>query len=211
MNLLGHAFVALAGGGSGGDDEPDPDFVLGALLPDLASMARVRVDRAQLAPSIERGVVCHLRTDTVFHTLPAFVEGSGQIRRAVLERGLSRGAARAVGHVGWELLLDGTLVGSDAEAAFHDALDRADSATAGVDRPERWTRLLGFRPQLKQLRYDDPAWVAERLERIFHDRPFLRFEPSQLPAVTDVLTSHVGAVVAAADDVLAATQTAVHA
>lgn len=199
MNLLGHAHVALASG----DD--DPVFVLGALLPDLASMARVRISRELLAPAVDRGVGFHLRTDAVFHTLPEFIGGSAAIRRAVLARGLSRGAARAVGHVGWELLLDGTLVGSPAEAAFHAALDEADDVAAAIDRPERWTHLLSYRPQLRQLRYDDPTWVAERLERIFQDRPLLRFPPSHLPAVTDVLTDHVPAVSDTAAAVLVAT------
>jgi hypothetical protein len=203
LNLLGHAHVALA-------RDDDPDFVLGALLPDLASMARVRLTaRSLLDPSVERGVVYHLRTDAVFHTLPGFVEGSALIRRELLARGLSRGAARAVGHVGWELLLDGTLVGSPAEAAFHTALDRADTAATAVDRPERWTHLLSYRPQLRQLRYDDPAWVAERLERIFHDRPLLRFEPAQLPVVADVLTAHAPSIAAAAPSILSVTATAV--
>jgi len=202
MNLLGHAFVALE------VDRDSPDFVLGALLPDLASMARARVDRSLLSPSVDSGVACHLRTDSVFHTLPAFVSGSAAIRRELLERGLSRGAARAVGHVGWELLMDGALVGSDAEAAFHDALDRADAPTAAFDHPDRWTRLLGYRPQLKQLRYDDPVWVAQRLERIFHDRPYLRFEPHQLPAVTAVLQSHAPTIATTAPAVLTATTSA---
>lgn len=199
MNLLGHAHVALASG------DEDPAFVLGALLPDLASMARVRIDREQLAPEVDRGVAYHLRTDAVFHTLPAFVGGSADIRRAVLARGLSRGAARAVGHVGWELLLDGTLVGTPAETAFHGALDDADGVAAAIDRPERWARLLSYRPQLRQLRYDDPAWVAERLERIFHDRPLLRFPASHTAAVTEVLTAHVTPVATAAPAVLTAT------
>jgi hypothetical protein len=225
VNLLAHAHVALAdaearAGGTGGPDAidgspargtggraaVDHDVVLGAVLPDLATMARARiVDRQRLAPPVGRGVALHLRTDAVFHALPAFVEGAGAIRRAVRERGLSRGAARAVGHVGWELLLDGTLVGTAAEAAFHAALDRAEQAAPAFDAPQRWARLLGYRPQLRQLRYDDPAWVAERLERIFHDRPLLRFEPAQLPLVVEVLADQAPRVAAAADEVLAAT------
>lgn len=208
MNLLAHAHVALASDGDAGAD-PDPDYVLGAVLPDLASMARTRVvDRGQLGPTVDRGVSCHLRTDAVFHSLPAFVAGAAAIRTALRERGLARGAARAVGHVGWELLLDGTLVGTPAEAAFHQALDRADASAPALDHPERWARLLTYRPQLHQLRYDDPVWVAERLERIFHDRPLLRFEPDQLPLVAEVLTDQAPAVAASAGPVLTATAAA---
>jgi hypothetical protein len=204
VNLLAHAHVALTS-----DTEDDVDFVLGAVLPDLASMARSRVaDRPRLAPAVDRGVTCHLRTDAAFHTLPAFVQGSGTIRTLLRERGLARGAARAVGHVGWELLLDGTLVGSPAEAAFHAALDRADQAAAALDQPDRWARLLTYRPQLRRLRYDDPAWVAERLERIFHDRPLLRFEPAQLPIVAEVLDDQAPVVAVIAQSVLAATAAA---
>ena len=43
MNFLGHTHVALAGG------REDGGFLLGAVLPDLAPMVGVRVDRAALA------------------------------------------------------------------------------------------------------------------------------------------------------------------
>lgn len=204
MNLLAHVHVALAA-----EPEADDDVVLGAVLPDLASMARSRiVDRSALVPAVDHGVGLHLRTDAAFHVLPTFVQGAGAIRDALRARGVSRGAARAVGHVGWELLLDGTLVGSSAEAAFHAALDRAEQAASAFDQPERWARLLTYRPQLRQLRYDDPTWVAERLERIFHDRPLLRFEPTQLPAVAEVLADQAPTIAAAAGPVLTATAAA---
>jgi hypothetical protein len=206
MNLLAHAHVALGASGAA-----DADYVMGALLPDLASMAGVRFDRAALPAVVDEGVGCHLRTDAVFHVLPPFMAGSAAIRRDVREAGLSAGAARAVGHVGWELLLDGTLIGSSTHALYREALDRADGASAGISDPDRWAWLLAHRDQLGWPRYDDPAWIAARLHRILDGRRLLRFDATHVPAVARVLEDHAAAVAAAAGEVLVATTDAVRA
>src|SRR4029453_6456343 len=61
MNFLGHTHVALAGGGD------DPGFVLGAVLPDLAPMAGIRLAVRRLDGRLGEGMRCHLRADAAFH------------------------------------------------------------------------------------------------------------------------------------------------
>jgi hypothetical protein len=197
VNVLGHSHVALEVGVDA------PDYVLGAVLPDLASMARVRLDRSRLVGGVAEGVRCHLVADAAFHTVPEFVAGSGAIRGDLQALGFAAGPARAVGHVGWELLLDGTLLGSPARAAYAGALelgDRVGAALAEAHRP-RWARLLAHRDRLPSLPYDDPRWVAERLVSILEPRPRLRVAVEQVPVVAD----HVERIAASAPAVLSAT------
>ena len=208
MNVLGHTQVALATG------RDDPAFVLGAVLPDLASMAGVRVaSRSALPGALGEGVGCHIRADEAFHADMRFRAGSGDLRRAVAGRGLASGPARAVGHAGWELMLDGTLVGGETERAFHTAVRAAgDAAAAALAPPDqaRWADFLArFATAGPRLRYDEPRWVAERLHAMLSRRPRLRLPADQVDAVADELASHARAVEAVAPAVLADTARAV--
>jgi hypothetical protein len=200
VNFLGHTFVAMAQG----DD--DPEYLLGAVLPDLASMARVRIDRSALDGVLLRGVRCHIEVDAAFHAHPDFRSGMAAIRAGLVDHDVGRGAARAIGHVGWELLLDGTLVGSATETAYWRALEVAPSALKAItpSGQDRWARFLGLwdlslRPQL---RYDDPGWVADRLYAMLSDRPHLSFPEAHVPAVAQVLEDEMPAVAAVADGIL---------
>ncbi|HZA76032.1 MAG TPA: hypothetical protein VE623_06525 [Acidimicrobiales bacterium] len=201
MNVLGHTFVALAVG----DD--DPAYVLGAVLPDLAPMLNVRIDRSRLDGRVGEGVRCHIEADAVFHGLAEFRSGAAALRRDLAGRGLDRGPVRALGHAGWELLLDGALVGSAAETAYWRALGAGDSVIDAIAEPDRrrWLHFLGYRDRPPPLRYDDPTWVAERMHALLARRPRLGFPRHQLPDVARVLDSHVRHVAAVAPEVLAAT------
>lgn len=182
---MGHTHVALATG-----EDADERYVLGAVLPDVASMAGVRVQRERLPEQIANGVRHHQTADAVFHAHPAFRQGMAELRRELAAVGLAGGPARAIGHVGWELLADGVLLGSPAEVAYWQSLELGEEvhdALDGGDR-ERWARMLRYRERRPLLRYDDPAWVAERLHAIVDRRPRLRFPVSQLAAVREVLT-----------------------
>jgi hypothetical protein len=200
MNVLGHASVALAWGGD------DPAFVLGAVLPDLASMVHVRIDRSRLDGPLGDGMSCHIDADAIFHDHRDFRAGSAALRRDLAGEGLDRGPVRAVGHAGWELLLDGTLLGSSAEAAYWRALDMGELALDAVAEPDRnrWLGLLSYRRRRPRLRYDEPPWIAERLHDLLARRPRLRFSREELPAVARVLGAHTGAVAAVGPGVLAA-------
>jgi hypothetical protein len=201
VNVLGHSHVALSVG------VDTPDYVLGAVLPDLASMARVRLDRSRLAGALADGVRCHVAADAAFHTAPEFVLGSSAIRDDLRARGVAPGPARAIGHVGWELLLDGTLLGSPARAAYALALDVAGGVRTAVREPDqqRWARLMTHRGRLPDLPYDDPRWVAERLVSILEPRPRLSVPVDQVPIVAEVLARRAEGIVAEAPAVLSAT------
>lgn len=145
------------------------------------------------------GIQCHHETDAVFHDLPAFVDGSRALTRDLLDRGVPRGAARAVGHAGWELLLDGVLV--DDAVLMRDYLvamrtDVADPAwRAALDR-----RAARGVPDF----YARPDGVAELLRRILSFRPRLSFGSEHLAAVTGALQTAQPEIAASADAVFAA-------
>ena len=92
MNVLGHTRVAL---GRGLDR---PAEVLGAVLPDLAPAAGVRLVRDRLDGPLAAGVRCHLDADAAFHAHPRFRAGTRALRADLTARGIPRGPARAVAH-----------------------------------------------------------------------------------------------------------------
>jgi hypothetical protein len=205
VNLLGHTFVARATGGD------DPEFLLGAALPDLAPMAGIRPDRARMAGALGEGVRCHLRTDDHFHGHPEVRRGMRALREDLRRRGVGSGPARAVGHAGWELLLDGTLVAGPTVAAFGRALE-AGEAVAPVLAPDdrdRWAAFVARARQAPPPRYDDPGWVADRLHGMLARRPRLALPAAEVATVAAALAGHAGAVRAAAAGVLGDTVAAV--
>lgn len=201
MNVLGHSHVAL---GLGTDE---PAYLLGAVLPDLASMARVRLDRSRLGGRLGEGVRCHVAADAAFHAEPRFRQGSAALRDELREGGVPTGPARAVAHVGWELLLDGNLRTGPAPEAYRRALELGDHAGVAMAEAHRarWARLLAHRHRLPELPYDDPRWVAERLVSILAPRPRLRLMPRHVPVVVAALQGHAERVAAVAPAVLADT------
>ena len=185
VNYLGHVAVALATG------RDDPAFVLGAALPDLASMVGVRFDRVLLPDAVAAGVSCHLAADESFHAHAAFRDGSAALRRDLHGIGLATGPTRAIGHAGWELLLDGTFVGGPAEAAHRSGLRTAAvvlPALAPAQRA-RWRAVIA-QGIPGRLRYDEPSWVADRLFTMLARRPRLAFDEGLKPAVVEVLCDH---------------------
>jgi len=155
--------------------------VLGAMLPDLCSMAGLRVQTV-LDPELARGVDLHHETDRRFHAHPQFLALCSSALESLEARGVSRAAARAVGHVGSELLLDGLL--SDdlhARAAYGRALQNAiESQLASQvvfkqdERPEALRRVLGRLATAPIPEgYRDAGFVCDRLEVILGRRPRL--------------------------------------
>lgn len=197
MNVLGHTHVALATGDG-------PAYLIGAVLPDLAPVAGIRVRGAALGGRLADGVRDHRRADTAFHAHPAFLAGSGAIRRSLVERGVAGGPARAVGHAGWELLLDGTLVGQPAEEALARALAAGHRATPGLPPAARarWSAFVERARGAARPRYDDPAWVAGRLHAVLAQRPRLRLPDAWVATVAEVLADHAPSVAAHAAGVL---------
>jgi hypothetical protein len=170
MNFFGHAVAALA-------DDDGPRFLLGAMLPDLAGMAGARMGEVD-DPEVARGIAHHHETDKRFHGHGAFLDLCGDALEQLTRAGCERAPARAVGHVGSELLLDGLLShDAGARAAYERAMRHAVDARL-VDAVQ-WLR--GDADQLQRLLmrlrhapvpegYREPEFVAERLERILAPR-----------------------------------------
>lgn len=201
MNFFGHATIALEERGS--DDAGR--YVLGSMLPDFASMARLRMAGVD-DPEIEAGVALHHRTDDAFHGAPTFVALMGDAQDELEEAGLGHGSAMAVAHVGVELLLDGELVvRAGVPASYHDALATAKAPIRWrqADGEARW-EYLRTRLQTAPLPdgYRDPTFVAERLVRILAGRPRLALAPAGIEAVFAWSRRARAPVADAADDLL---------
>ena len=181
MNFFGHAVVASW-------EAKAPGFVLGAMLPDFATMSETRLAEVD-HPELSAGIALHHRTDRVFHAAPHFLALCREARGALLARGLGRGHAHAVGHVGIELLLDGWLVKQQkAREAYAAALRCGRHQELG--RQIRWLDEEG-RARWRSLRrrlerhgppedYRDPTLVASTVERILRGRPRLALDAPRL-------------------------------
>jgi hypothetical protein len=149
----------------------------GSMLPDFVTMLRLR--RPEVAdPVVARGVAFHHLTDHAFHDLPSFQALSRQAFARLSARDLPRGPARAVAHIGVEILLDEIM----AEDAFARdsycaalAVPLAPGLTfigeADAERLSSLQRLLLERAP--HSRHPPAALVAERIRRTLAGRPRL--------------------------------------
>jgi hypothetical protein len=205
MNFFGHATVAL-------QQSDDPAFVLGAMLPDLASMAGLRL-LAPEDPELGRGIALHHETDRRFHAAPAFRTLCEWALSELERAGVQRGSARAVGHVGGELLLDGLL---SRDRAAREGYQRVLEAVLGSDLPAR-VRFAGsagepaLRPMLARLArapvpdgYREVSFVCERLHAILSRRPRLALRASDAPLVESWLEGALPYLRSELDGILAA-------
>jgi hypothetical protein len=190
VNFFGHATLALK-------QSDDPRFVLGSMLPDLVSMAGVRIAQAH-DPVLAAGIALHHETDARFHSAAPFTELCHAANEQLQAAGVGRATARAVGHVGTELLLDGLLsFNEQASAAYkhtlehsvrepmHDALSLRGEATT-ADLQTLLARL--HRAPLPE-GYRDPSFVLDRLQTILARRPRLAFQPTDLAPTLTWLTA----------------------
>jgi len=177
MNYLGHAAVASW-------RSQDRAFVLGAMLPDFATMIGARPPATTHA-ELESGMQFHYRTDEVFHRSAAFVELTGAAFDWLLTRGVERGRARAIAHVGVELLLDVDL--SRAEpvrrayvAALHGgaAHDLGRHLSWGVPEGPLGFEDLRSRQLARGVTADEPTpeVTSQRLRRALAARPRLALD-----------------------------------
>jgi hypothetical protein len=178
MNFVGHHEVATRAGLDAGGR-------LGAMLPDFATMLGVRLRRDVLTDSVADGVRLHHATDAVFHDHPPVRAGMQALGASLQAEGVGRGPSRAVGHIGYEMLLDSTLGPPDLRATLDASGTRADVAHALADHAD-WA-IMRRRLAAGVARYDDPEWVADRLFHILARRPRLAFPPAQRNVVAVAL------------------------
>ncbi len=181
-------------------------LAFGAALPDLTSMARLRLDQSVLPPALREGVRLHHRTDGVFHALEAFSAGARALSAELSGRGLGTGPARAIGHAGFELLLDGCLLDEPGvEAAFEGVLVAGGEAVAAVPPGDaaRWLQLLeAMRRDRWWLGYGYTALVAAALHRRLRHRRLLAFGEGDIEVVTEVLAARRPAIAALAGSLI---------
>jgi len=185
VNFIGHLHLSRF-------HSTDPAYALGAMLPDFASMARVKLGRVGNA-RIRAGIALHHRTDAAFHGQPLFVSLMRETETALAEQGVTRGPARAVGHVGVEMLIDGELV--------HDR-DNGEAYLLALAQTERLERDEGLSPEtrtnLARLHqrlaiygvpydYRNTEAVVTRLTRALSGRPMLALSPEEARIVGRVL------------------------
>jgi hypothetical protein len=180
MNFFGHAALAashFADEAQASGAQKLATLCAGAMLPDFIGMLRLSrpaVDDEVLA----RGVAFHHRTDQLFHDLPSFHRLSRRAFAWLSERQLPRGPARAVAHIGIEMLLDEIFA---RDAAARDAYRAALQVSLGplltfpsatdAERLAALQKALLGRAALEQT----PAaeLVAERIVRTLAGRPRL--------------------------------------
>ena len=199
MNFFGHAVIARRKEAARGCADPrrrNPvraEFVLGAMLPDFASMLRVRPPRVSNS-ALEEGVRFHHATDEAFHGSEWFLEFSRQASSFLATNGLSRGSARAVAHVGVELELDRALVQEvAANEAYLSALDAALTKPGaghiswGSSEHEARFQHLCHSLKIRGAQRGDssPELVAERLRNILASRPRLALDDAGQSVVRD--------------------------
>jgi hypothetical protein len=203
VNYFGHAAVASW-------SDTAPGVVLGAMLPDFATMCGGRLEGAE-DEAVARGIALHHTTDAVFHRLPAVVALMRELEALLDEAGCARGPRLAVAHIGVELLLDGALLDEPAyRAAYVDGL--------GHDTVVRWRSPDGparFAILIERLRVrgvpDDlrrPEAITARLQRILAHRPLLAPSPADLRAIGGALTAYQPRVEVAAETIVRAMRAA---
>lgn len=214
MNFIAHVTVALSLALSTAKDRPaETDVAFGAALPDLVSMAGLRVDPSTLPEMVRQGVALHHRTDAAFHSLEVFTAGVRQLREQLRTAGLALGPSRAVSHAGWELLLDGCLLDrSGVEEGFARVLEGAPDVAEWVApaNPDRWRRLLaGMRSDKWYVGYRRPETIAARLHGRLSRTSRLSFGTDEIPLVAEALALAKAGVDVEADGVLLAVVAAI--
>jgi len=183
VNFFGHACLAA-------ESRPEAAFVFGAMLPDLAAMAGLRIAVVAHAEA-EAGRRFHHATDAAFHRAESFAALCVGATHALRDAGLRRGPARAIGHVGIELLLDGWLAAEQGVPALYGealALGPALAPAIALRRRADTAPLVELCARIGDAKLAPDAWceperLAARLVRILARRPLLALEASELPAV----------------------------
>ena len=183
MNYIGHAAVASWHSSA-------PLFVLGAMLPDFASFLGFALP-TPTDGELHAGIVLHHATDLVFHETTVFRTLSRKARFELEHAGVPRGPARAVAHVGVEMLIDAQMAKS---GTVRDSLSTALSAVLSPrlegalplhaqDRERLKHVVLFIHSRGASAWSSEPTLVAGRLARTFASRPRLALSPESIPPI----------------------------
>lgn len=210
MNFFGHA--ALAASHFTEQDPPLdrrllPTVCVGAMLPDFIGMLRLGRPTIHDA-TLARGVAFHHGTDEVFHELASFHRLSRQAFAWLSDHDMPRGPARAVAHIGIEMLLDEVMAADEfARDAYRAALrvpliplmtfaDSADGERLAGLQEALLTRTANYVPPAPEL-------VAERIRRTLAGRPRLATDEAGQALLGTWVTRTRPQVLAEAPEVLA--------
>jgi hypothetical protein len=203
VNFFAHAVLA-------GRIRAEPDFVFGAMLPDLSRMAGGRIERGG-SRGVQDGSDIHHAMDSVFHDLPEFLrlcrEGTALLREAGLRRGIALGAA----HVSIELTLDGWLA---EHGGVPDVYREALAVGRHLSHSVSW-RGVGSGGRLAEVcwrvneaplpeAYAEADFVAARTARALAGRPRLALDAREEAALGDAIRAQQVSVRAAAPGLVAA-------
>ena len=205
MNYFGHAAVASWSAATVAGK------TLGAMLPDFASMCRVRLDDPA-DTAVAEGVALHHATDAAFHDLAPVTALMSELDGRLERLGCAKGPRRAVAHIGIELMLDGVLVDDETyRATYLDGLAH-DGAGVRWRAPEGPAHFAILLDRLRghgvpeDLRRTDA--ITMRLQRILGHRPLLAPSPADLQAIATALAAQRPRVEVATDTVLRALRAA---
>ncbi len=152
----------------------------------MAGARLASVDDAQVAA----GIALHHATDAAFHAAPTFGALVLEACARLAEAGVRRGPARAVAHIGTELLLDGAWVRRHGvPRAYGEALAEAPRVepSCSYRRPTQARLLSRTCARIEELGlaegYRDPVFVGERVARVLGRRPRLALSIDEGEAV----------------------------
>jgi hypothetical protein len=159
------------------------------MLPDFEAMVGVPLSMVH-DPDIQRGIELHHRTDDAFHRAPAFLASCAHALDALTESGVRRGTARAVGHIGTEMLLDGWLVREERHIdGYLQAIELETNALLEwSDQGQAFSKLQARLAVWGAPRdYAEPTFVFARLRDALRHRPALALLEDQSKQVADYL------------------------
>ena len=155
--------------------DPRAGHLLGSMLPDFETMLGVPLSIVH-DPNIQRGIELHHRTDDAFHRSPVFLAACTHALDALTELGVRRGTARAVGHIGAEMFLDGWLVREQRHIdGYLQAIELETNALLEwSDQGKAFSKLQARLSIWGAPRdYAEPAFVSARLRDVLRHRPAL--------------------------------------
>ena len=190
MNFFGHCVVA-----TWFPTDRAQAHGFGSMVPDFAAMTRAKLARpATIDAAVAQGIDLHHRTDAAFHGLPVVLGLMRELGERLAAYGCARGPARATGHIGIELLIDGELASDASHAqAYLAALttesnvlrwDTDDAVDGVAAMAQLHQRLIGFGVPHDLQRTES---IVHRLHRMLHDRPRLAPSAADLVAMQRAL------------------------